>query len=473
MAKSDVIALLAEGGLLRGVRFAPRGRDGWARTGGGVWPLKGAGSAEVANEDGVEETPLPAAADETVVEGDKPLTRALTAAKSALAARQVVLALPLSQVLVRVLNMPLEVRDDVADAVALQMDKLSPFPGEELSVGCEILSETETHLWVFAAALPAAVFETLGAALDGANLQAVRTDVAVLGWLRSLSGPCQLMRAGRRVVLMDPDGSWDLAVLDGGVPVLVRGLGGSASTEDVIRELTLSLLNVELEAGGGAVAEVLVVSQQATDRAFVEKLRALTGAEVRHVVPPTPDGGVEGVAWRTGEGAALDLTPQAWRDEIKASRVRKRVMTGVGIALAVWTVLMVTLFAGPAVYKQLTVQVRKQSRAHAKAFKQVSDTRERVNLIESYTDRTRSSLEMLRLAASVLPQGISLIGFTYRRDEGVKISGEADQPTLVYDFKNAVTENPLFESVGLIGPSISKGRHKFDVDAVFKGVSEK
>ncbi|HOM59382.1 MAG TPA: hypothetical protein P5026_14480 [Kiritimatiellia bacterium] len=474
MAKSDVIALLAEGGVLRGVRFAPRGRDSWTRTGGGAWPLQTPDSAMAPDGgDGTEAaTPSPAV-DETVVESDKPLTRALMTARAALGSRDIVLALPLSQVLVRVLKMPLEVRDDVADAVALQMDKLSPFPGEELAVGCEILSETESHLWVFAAALPAAVFEELGAALDEARLQAVRTDVAVLGWLRSLSGLCQLMRPGRRVLLMDPGGSWELAVLDHGVPVLVRGLGGSASTDDVIRELTLSLLNVELDAGGGAVAEVIVVSQQVPERTLVEKLSELTAAEVRHVAPPTPDGGVEGVALRTGEGAALDLTPQAWRDKIKEARIRKRVVTGVGMAMAIWVVLMGTLFAGPAVYKQLTAQVRKQSRAHAKAYRQVADTRERVNLIESYTDRTRSSLEMLRMVSSVLPQGITLVGFTYRRDEGVKISGEADQPTLVYDFKNAVNENPLFEAVTLVGPSISRGKHKFDVDATFKGRPEK
>ncbi len=473
MTKSDLIALLAEGGVLRGVKFALRGRDGWTRIGGGVWPLETPDAEVAADETEVDATAPLVVADETVVESDKPLTRALVAARSALGARDIVLALPLSQVLVRVFKMPLEVRDDVADAVTLQMDKLSPFPGEELSVGCEILSETESHLWVFAAALPAAVFEELGAALDEARLQAVRTDVAMLGWLRSLSGPCQLMRTGRRVVLMDPDGSWDLAVLEHGVPILARGLGGAVSVEDVIRELTLSLLNAEMEAGSGAVVEVLVISQQVPDQEFVEKLRDLTGAEVRHVVPPTPDGGVEGVALRAGEGAALDLTPQVWRDQIKALRVRKRVMTGVGIALAIWAGLMGTLFAGPAVYKQLTAQVRKHSRAHAKAYRQVSDTRERVNLIESYTDRSRSSLEMLRLVSSVLPQGITLIGFTYRRDEGVKVSGEADQPTVVYDFKNAVTENPLFESVGLVGPSISRGKHKFDVDATFKGRPEK
>ena len=44
---------------------------------------------------------------------------------------------------------------------------------------------------------------------------------------------------------------------------------------------------------------------------------------------------------------------------------------------------------------------------------------------------------------------------------------------MAYDFKDAVTENPLFETVTLTGPSISKGRTKFDVNAVFKGSAQK
>ena len=463
MAKSEVIAIVVESGYLRGVRFAPRGRDGWTRTGGGVWPI------EALAEEAVTEGPEKG----TVVESDLPLARAARAAKAALGARQVVIALPLSRLLVRVMKLPMEVREDLTEAVALQMDKLSPFPGEELSVGYEILSESENALWVFVAALPAAVFEELGTALHAAKLQVIRTDASALGWFRSLCGPCQLTRPGRRVLLMDPDEGWDLLVLDHGVPVLARGLGAQTDADALIRDLTLSLMNVELDAGESPVADVLVVSRNVPAPELVRKLEALTGVVVRHVVPPTDDGGAEGVAIRTGEGAALDLTPQVWRDEIKESGTRKRVLTGVGIAVSAWALFMGVLFSGPVVYKQMTAHVRGEARAHAKAFKRVSDTRDRVNLILAYTDRTYSPLEMLRMASSRLPQGITLIGFNFRRDDGVKISGEADQPTLVYDFKNAVTEDPLFESVSLTGPSASKGKHKFEVDAKFKGVTRK
>lgn len=466
MAKSDVIAILAESSCLRGVRFAPRGRDGWTRTGGGVWPLETPHEEAADTGGGVEQGG-------TLVESDKPLARALCAARDALGTRQVVFALPLSRLLVRVLKLPIEVRDDLTDAVVLQMDKLSPFPGEELSVGCEILSETEKELWVFAAAMPAAVFEELGEALRVAKLQVTRTDAAVMGWFRSLCGPCQLVRPGRRVVLMNPDDGWDLLVLDHGVPVLVRGLGVLPDDDALIREVTLSLMNAELDAGGGAVVDVLVVSKDEPPPELMVKLQELAGVAVRHVKPPSADGGVEGVAVRTGEGAALDLTPQVWRDEVRESCVRRRVLMGVGMAMGVWSLFMAVLFSGPLIYKQLTARARNASREHAKAYKQVSDTRDRVNLILAYTDRTYSPLEMLRMASSYLPQGITLISFNYRRDDGVKIGGEADQPTLVYDFKNAVTEDQLFETVSLTGPSASKGKHKFEVDAKFKGVTRK
>lgn len=463
MAKNELIALSAEKTCLRGVRFAARGRDGWTRTGGGVWPIE-----ELKGPDGGGEGDQG-----SVIESDKPLARAMRAAKSALGGRQVVIALPLSSLLVRVLKLPVEVREDLADAVALQMDKLSPFPGEELSVGCEILSETETGLWVFAAAVPAAVFDELGSALNEAKLKVSRTDIAALGWFRSLCGPLQLTRPGRRILLMDLDGGWDLLVLDHGVPILVRGLGAVGDVDTLVREITLSLLNAELEAGHSPVTDALVVSREAPSAEMLRRLSELAGVAVRHQAPPSEDGGIEGVAIRTGEGAALDLTPQVWRDAVKEAQVRKRVLTGVAAAAAVWAVFMGVLFSGPLVYKQLTERTRAASRAHAKAYKQVSDTRGRVNLILSYMDRTYSALEMLRLASGYLPQGITLTGFNYKREDGFKVTGEADQPTLVYDFKNAVTEDPLFETVSLMGVSASKGKHKFDVDAKFKGVAQK
>lgn len=490
MAKSDITALLEEDGTLRGVIFSPRGHEGWTRTGGGAWPLEEpakpqqlAGQAALdatigeltkAAEPASEKPPeATAQAEGTVVASDTPLARALAAARKDLGARQVVIGLPLSRLLVRILKIPVAAREDLQSAVALQLDKISPFPGEELTVGCEVLSETEKDLWVFAAALPQVESDKLAESMHLAKLQVVRVDASVLGWFRSLCGPCEMSKPGLRVTLLNPDGGWDLLVLDDGVPMLVRGLG-SLAVAAVAREVMLSLMDVEQLAGASKLEEVLVVTKNA---AAVESLKAslagLLDAPVKVLPLPGADGGVEGIALRAGESAQLNLTPQAWVDEVRISAIRTRVIWGAGAAAAVWVLFMGALFAGPFVYGQMTAHARKLSAAHQKMFKKVSDTRERVNLIKSYTDRTYSSLEVLKMISENLPEGITLTAITYRRTDSVKIAGEADQPSLVYDFKDAVTRSPLFEQVTLTGPSQTKDKHKFEVNAMFKGVQRK
>ena len=474
MKQSEVLAWVVERTALRGVRYAARGRDGWQKSANGLWPLQ-PDAPPPDDPDAVKDAePAP---DEggTVVDADKPLARAVREAKGTMGARQVVLALPLSRLLVQVMKFPAEMRDDLAGAVALQMDKLSPFADEDLSVSHEVLSEGENEIWVLGAAMPTVVFEEIGTALQLSKLHIARTDIASLGWFRTLCGPLNLTRPGRRVLLMDIDDGWDLVVIDHGVPVLMRGLGVIPDTETLIREITLSFMNAELEAGTLTPSEVLVISDTPPTPEQTAQITGLLGAPVHHHLPPDPDGGADGVAIRTYEEASMDLTPVVWRNAVKEARTTRRVMTGIAAAMVVWGLIMATLFSVPAVYKQMTKRTRAQSVAHAKAYKQVSDMRDRVRLIQSYMNYTNSALELLRISTELLPpEGITLYGFTYIKEEGVKIMGEADAPSIVYDYVDAVKEEPIFETVTF--PAVSttaKGKQKFDIDAKFPGVQKK
>ena len=461
MAKSDIIALMVSDDALYGVRYSRSG-SGLTRTGGGVWSLE-------------EQEP---AADEAQVfsvdEGgeDSPLVRAVRAAKSELGGRDVVLAFPLSRLLVRILKMPIEMRDDLVDAVNLQMDKISPFDESGCSTGYEVLSEEEDSLWVLAAAMSSASFDEVNESIRQVGWKVVRTDIGIMGWLRTLCGPFNLSSPGRRVVLANFKGGWMLLVMNHGTLVLARSFGKINGYDTLVRELTLSLLNVEIEAGPLAVVEVLVIAEERPDQELFSKLNDLLGIDPDYKEFPSLDGGVEGVALRSAEESVIDLTPTYWRDALKEGTVRKRVMAGVAVAVVIWALFMAALFSGPLVYKQLAKGIKKQSRSHFRQHKSVSDTRKRVNLVLSYTNREHSPLELLRIVSGYLPQGITLTGFNFKKQEGVKISGVADQPTLVYQFKNAVTEDPLFESVSLTGPSASKGKHKFEISALFKGGEE-
>lgn len=474
MAKSELIALLSEGGVLRGVRLAPRGRDGWARTGEGEWSLTAPAVAEDSPAP-ASEAPMPEAVSDagTVAAEDTPEVRAFSAARRELGANQVVLGLPLSSLITHIFRVPVELRDDLQSTVELQMEKLSPFTNENQTVGYEILSETEENLVVFAAAMPQTVADGLEETLSHAKLNVVRIDAAVLGWYRALCGPCDLTRAGRQALLVDVDGTWELLLIDHGVLVLARTLAPREDAESVARELLLSLLYAESTAGARPLERILFVSSSGTvEEATKQTIARDLSLPAEEMVLPDLFGGVEGIAYRATEAGSLDLTPQAWRDAMREQVARRRVAFGSAVAASIALVGLITLFTGPMIFSQMTKHVRKESSAHRMAYKRVSDMRERVRLIETYMDRTKSPLEMLRLISENLPEGITLTSVTYKRADGVKISGEADQPTSVYTFKNAVTENPLFQNVTLTGPSASRGKHKFDIHATFQGVEE-
>jgi hypothetical protein len=476
MNPNDCIVWAFEEKLLRSVRYGVRGRESWVKAEAGVWPIVEQ-PKEATPEEGAPETPATEAGE--VVEADKPLARAVREAHAAMPVKQIILSLPLSGLLVQVLKFPVEMRDELAEAVSLQIDKLSPFGGEELTTSHEVLAETETDLWVLCAAMPAVTFDVIGAALSLEKIHVKRTDISGLGWFRTLCAPLQLTRPGRRVVLMDLDDGWDMIIMDHGIPVLIRGMGHQPDTDSLLREITLSFMNAELEAGSCVASEVLIVTNNPPDADRDARIQKLLDAPVTYHKPPHEDGGVEGVALRTRENATMDLTPASWRQAIEEARIAKRVYTGIGIAMTLWVLFMGFLFGAPSYYKFRIDRCKAYSKAHSNAYKQVADTRSRVKLIESYRDRTRSSLEMLRIASESMPQGITLLNFVYKKDEGFKVSGDADNPSMVYAYKDAITEyqnpdtqKPLFETVTLTGPSASKGKHKFDIDARFEGAQK-
>ena len=65
---------------------------------------------------------------------------------------------------------------------------------------------------------------------------------------------------------------------------------------------------------------------------------------------------------------------------------------------------------------------------------------------------------------------IELNSWNFKREDGVKFSGEADSAGLVYDFKDKLIESGIFAQVNLTGPSAGKGnRQRFDIDCRFEG----
>ncbi len=452
-----ITALVLEAGRLYGAGMV-RSRSGWSRSVAGEWPME-----TLTVVPGVEKAP------DASAQFAHALAASLTQARAALRADTVVLALPTSLLLLRVLRMPVLTREELADAVLLQMDKLSPFPGDELSIGWEVLAEDAEQITIFAAAAPDRHMQAIDQARVEAGLRFSRVDVALLAWWRLLREQNLLPPGdGRQAVLIAQGGEWDLLVLDRGLPVMARGLGRSVEDGDLARELALSLFQVEMESGPQSLQEVLVVATTAPDAAVLEPLRAVVAAEVRCIPAPVTATAADGLARRTVEGATLDLTPASWRQREQTAHVRRRLVLGLSAAAGLWVALLSTLLLGPFVTDQLTKLQKRRQAEIAASYQQVSDMRERVRLVRRYMDRSGSLLESLRAICAAQPEGVELSELSYDREKGCRFKGEAIAPALVYSFKEQVETTAPFHACKLGGVSLVPGsqKHRFEMDAL-------
>ena len=500
--KKSIAVLGVEAEGIRAVRLEESGTD-WNCIDSEFWPVyAGAREGEEAvdaNGDGADSL---SADDRYAATVD-----ALKEAAKRFGTNEFVLSMPLSSLLIKVFRTSVEERDSLSATAGAELGKVSPFPDETPVTGIETVAETDKDLVTMFAALPESAAVDIGDALDEAKVRVVRTDATALGWLRNLwPRIITPQSAARVVVLMDLGDGWDVVVLDDSAPSLLRGLGTISDPAEIVREVTLSLLQTGICADP---CEIVVFSKNNVDSAIVERLGSFGSVRVERVEESDSNWGVDGVARRTLEGASLDVTPADWTELREESRFKKRLSMMLSIAAVGWALVMGVLFGGPFVYDQLTERQKSICKLHAKAYKEVKDMRDKVELVRQYSDHARGTLEMLKAVSDRMPEGVTLTSFNYKKGEKLSIIGEADLPTAVYNFKNALvnasvveakTEDEgkeegkteaegeadgedsakageqegekLFATVTLTGPSKSRNVHKFTIECLFESAEE-
>lgn len=402
------------------------------------------------------------------------LTGAFADAAAALKTRTFVVSVPLSRLLVTVVRVPVEARDDLEEAAQKAVEAISPFPDEPLAVGTDVVAETDAEVVAVAAALPAAAAQDVTEALAAAKVYAVRTDATALGRLRAF-WPHIVAKEGvrRRLVLMGYDGAWDVLVMDDGAPVFLRGLGALPAPEDLTREVTLSLLQCDAPGGAPAVGDVVVLTEDAAGADVLERLAAF--GPVRAVATGGAGGdpfdAAEGVALRTAEGATFDVTPAAWRDALREARFKKRLTVGLAAAAAVWLAVMGVFFGVPAVYGQMTAAQNAKCRQHRRAYAAAKSVQTKLEMVKGYADRAHGALMMLKHISDELPEGTKLREYRYARGESVFVQGEVEQDTIAYAYKNALHALQNEDGGKLFPGGVDLSglqRNKFKIDASLK-----
>jgi hypothetical protein len=390
--------------------------------------------------------------------------------------REVTLAVPLSRLIVKIVRVPMEERaDPVAFATPL-LQAMSPYPDEPLTVSCETVGESEAGSVVLAAALPESANEDLADALDAAKLNVTRVDALAVGALRGLWGAVigGSGEKARRLVLWGGADCHSAFVLDGDLPVVVRAV---SLGDDLRREAMLCLLEAESFAGVAPLAEIVLAG--AVEAAGLETLAPVRRVEIGEDAP------LVGVAERSAEPTALNALPAAWREVLEETRFKAKLTKSLAVAGGLWAAVLLVLFGVPVVFGFMEDHQKTLCKEHARQYKAVREMKEKTELVRKYSDHSRGALEIMKAVSDRLPQGITLLSWNFKRDEGVKVSGEADSAELVYQFKDAMsaidltagegeeaTGRVLFGEVVLTGPSARGTKQKFDLDCRYKTEGE-
>ena len=404
-------------------------------------------------------------------------------------AREAVLALPLNRLLVKMVRVPQD-EDPVAFSEPI-LKTLSPFPDDALTVSCETVRDDADGRVVIAAAFPESAADDIGEALDAAKLNVVRIDSLALGQLRGVWNALGESSA-RRLVLLDSADCLSCIVLDGDQPSAIRAI---TDRTNLWREVTLSLLEAEDFGGAKKIDEIVVVEQDKNDArgesdesaqvplapqdSLVQEdsfsvLAAF--APIRRITVGA-DAALVGVAERAADEGGLNALPESWRELLEETRFKAKLVRYLAIAGGIWLLIMAVLFGVPMVYNFMTDHQKSLSKQHQRQFAAVKEMKAKVDLIHKYSDHARGALEIMKALSDRLPEGITLSAWNYNREDGVRVSGDAETAEAAYAFKDAMDEmsdgeedegERIFGTVDLNGPNASKGGYRFDLDCQYK-----
>lgn len=388
---------------------------------------------------------------------------------------EVVLALPLNRLISKILRVPAET-DNVEEFVQSQLQVMSPSSNEMPTVSYETITQDGNGSLVIAAALPESETNDIAEALDAQKLSVIRIDALFLGLIRGIWKQLGGHDGERRIILDASPDCLSAMVIDGTTPVCIRPIATDAVLK---RELMRLLLEAEDAGGEHDLKEIVCTGDETLNP---EELAEF--APVRRI-STGEDAALVGVAERSVEADTLNALPESWRETLHETRFKNKITRRLMIAGGVWLFLALIVFGVPFVFDLMTDHRKSLCKEHRRQYEAVMEMKSKVDLVRKYSDHARGALEIMKAVSDRLPSGIELDSWSFRRDEGVRISGLGDEKEYVWNFKDNMAEasmesadgespgESVFASVELNGPSAGKGgKQKFDLNCRYVAEEE-
>lgn len=367
----------------------------------------------------------------------------------------VTVSLPSSHLLMRILELPSTRPQELKSMVDLQMDQISPFPVDQLTVSYEVLHQTEDHSRVLAVAAQRKAVDALGDLFKEQKIYIRSLDAEVLAWWSLLIAHGQVPCDGRVVLILEEYTEFSMIVVDDGVPVCFRSLElfHDFSSETVMREIADEMrytqLSLEAEYGHRDEAALEIWSAAGLPEKLVHMLQEPCGGAVNlhelASIPPVS----EGLALRTAERRLhhVELVPREWIDLQRRKQLMKIATVASIAVLSLWLGIIAVMGAVFSFQQAAYNRVRKEAGKYAGPANAALVAHNEMLSLEKYADRSHSALECLREVTVALPDNVEIASFTFKKGEAVSLRGSSERADAVYDFFQNLGASKIFAGV--------------------------
>jgi len=363
----------------------------------------------------------------------------------------ITVALRTSELLMRVMEFPTVEEGEIADMIGFQIDKISPFPTEQLAISHEVLQQAEESSLVLMTAAKRSCIDAIGDTFEAKGIRVHSIDARVFGWMGLLEDEGHVVGDDCEIFIVDDHIDFSLVVVASGIPVAFRMLDTKlvdmASVDELATEIsyTLTTLDTERDLPAPSAIQFWSLGDLAAD--LRAKLSEKSGLPVHpHSLASLPPLS-EGIVRRTlDDRSHIELVPREWIEYERRKQLRRRFTLISSSIVAVWIFILLLFYS---IYKVRDVRlgrIQKHLAALEPDARQALENRQKLKVLKVYTDRSDSALECLRELTQLLPPGnIEFASYNYKKGKGVTLRGTASNDETIYDFFEALTESALFE----------------------------
>jgi hypothetical protein len=365
----------------------------------------------------------------------------------------VTVALRTSELLLRTVRFPSADPEEIRSMAEFQIEKISPFPLDQLATSFEILKTEEQSALVLLAAAKRESIDAIGETFRERGIRVHSIDARILGWIHLLKTSGRVTGAPCEIILLEDHLDRTLVLLSDGVPLAFRTLdpplNRKESFQSLVYEISYTLATVDAEYPLESPPTFQLWSHEPLELP-AEQLRKHFNTTVEafllEELPPLS----EGIAYRSTLPAyrRIELVPAEWIEHERQQQLRRKLIISASSLAAVWLAVLLALFSVYKVRENRLNQVRAEVAALEPAAQKALQNRRKLQTLTRYTDRSDSALECLREITRLLPDGdIKLVAFNYRKDKGVTLRGTASSDNLAYNYFEALTTSPLFREL--------------------------